>query len=132
MATGRMKVLIVEDETLVGMGIQDALTKMGHEVVGQAASQAEALEQFKKLGPDLVLIDIQLDGGDGGVRVPDQAGGAATARGAARGGGAAVSRGGTVAAGEGAARAEPGDSQAGGAGEGDFHAPAAPGRAGGA
>src|SRR5688572_9866934 len=65
MATGRMKVLIVEDETLVGMGIQDALTKMGHEVVGQAASQAEALEQFKKLGPDLVLIDIQLDGGDG-------------------------------------------------------------------
>src|SRR5688500_9290403 len=65
MATGRMKVLIVEDETLVGMGIQDALTKMGHEVVGQAASQAEALEQFKKSQPDLVLIDIQLDGGDG-------------------------------------------------------------------
>jgi response regulator NasT len=65
MPTGRMKVLIVEDETLVGMGIQDTLTRMGHEVVGQAASQAEALEQFKRSQPDLVLIDIQLDGGDG-------------------------------------------------------------------
>ena len=65
MATGRMKILIVEDETLVGMGLQDTLTKMGHEVVAQAASQAEALDQFKRHQPDVVLVDIQLDGGDG-------------------------------------------------------------------
>jgi response regulator NasT len=65
MSTGRLKALIVEDETLVGMGLQDTLTKMGHEVVAQAASQAEALEQFKRHQPDIVLLDIQLDGGDG-------------------------------------------------------------------
>jgi AmiR/NasT family two-component response regulator len=65
MSTGRMKVLIVEDETLVGMGLQDTLTKMGHEVVGQAASRAEAVDQFKRLQPDIVLLDIQLDEGDG-------------------------------------------------------------------
>jgi two-component system, response regulator PdtaR len=59
------KILIVEDETLVGMGLQDQLTRMGHQVVGQAASAAEALDLFRRQQPDVVLIDIRLNGGDG-------------------------------------------------------------------
>lgn len=65
MALGRMRILIVEDETLVGMGLQDHLTKLGHEVVGQAASEVEAHELFTKLQPDAVLLDVRLNGGDG-------------------------------------------------------------------
>jgi AmiR/NasT family two-component response regulator len=59
------KILIVEDETLVGMGLQDQLTRMGHQVVAQAASAAEALDLFRRQQPDVVLIDIRLNGGDG-------------------------------------------------------------------
>ena len=65
MPLGRMKILIVEDETLVGMGLQNQLVGLGHEVVGQAASEVEAQELFIKLEPDVVLTDIRLNGGDG-------------------------------------------------------------------
>jgi response regulator NasT len=65
MATERLRILIVEDETLVGMGLQDHLTRMGHEVIAQAASAAEALEQFRDRQPDVVLVDVRLNGGDG-------------------------------------------------------------------
>lgn len=65
MSLGRMKVLLVEDETLVGMGIQDLLTQLGHEVVGQAATPAEAQDLFARHQPDVVLVDIRLNGGDG-------------------------------------------------------------------
>jgi AmiR/NasT family two-component response regulator len=61
----RRSVLIIEDDTLVGMGLRSYLEKMGHQVVGQAASSGEAIEMFKKYKPDLVLVDIRLDGADG-------------------------------------------------------------------
>lgn len=60
-----MRILIVEDETIVGMGLQNLLTAMGHQVVAQAASAAEALEQFRERQPDVLLVDVRLDGGDG-------------------------------------------------------------------
>jgi response regulator NasT len=34
-------------------------------VIAQAASAAEALEQFRERQPDLVLVDVRLNGGDG-------------------------------------------------------------------
>jgi len=65
MSLGRMRILVVEDETLVGMGLQNKLVSLGHEVVAQAASEVEAQELFTKLAPDVVLMDIRLNGGDG-------------------------------------------------------------------
>jgi AmiR/NasT family two-component response regulator len=65
MSLGRMRILVVEDETLVGMGLQSKLVNLGHEVVAQAASEVEAQELFTKLQPDVVLMDIRLNGGDG-------------------------------------------------------------------
>lgn len=60
-----LRVLVVEDDTFVGMGLKAQLQKLGHQVVGQAATPAEAKELFRSEGPDLVLLDIRLDGGDG-------------------------------------------------------------------
>ena len=62
---GALKVLIVEDDTLVGMGLKAQLQKLGHTVVGQASTSAQAMELFAKESPDLVLLDIRLDGDDG-------------------------------------------------------------------
>lgn len=59
------RVLIVEDDTLVGLGLKSQLERLGHVVVGQAASAGEASELFKSARPDLVLMDIRLDHADG-------------------------------------------------------------------
>src|SRR5829696_4519031 len=59
------RVLIVEDETLVGLGLKSLLERLGHEVVGQASTSAEAIALFRDKSPDIVLMDIRLDGTDG-------------------------------------------------------------------
>jgi len=58
-------VLIVEDDTLVGMGLSAMLERQGHTVVGQASTAAEAAQMFRDLSPDLILINIRLDDTDG-------------------------------------------------------------------
>jgi len=60
-----LKVLIVEDDTLVGLGLKAQLQKLGHQVVGHAANAAEAIAMFAEHRPDLVLLDIRLNGTDG-------------------------------------------------------------------
>jgi two-component system, response regulator PdtaR len=62
---GGMKVMIVEDDTLVGMGLRGQLQKLGHSVVGQAADAAEARQMFRSREPQLVLVDIRLGEDDG-------------------------------------------------------------------
>ena len=61
----RRSVLIIEDETLVGLGLRSHLEKLGHRVLGQAASSGEAIAMYRKFKPDLVLVDVRLDGADG-------------------------------------------------------------------
>ena len=65
MGAGRLRVLIVEDETLVGMGLRKDLERLGHTVVSQAATAEEARREFRDKRPDLVMMDIRLDGADG-------------------------------------------------------------------
>ncbi|HEV8604928.1 MAG TPA: response regulator [Tepidisphaeraceae bacterium] len=60
-----LRVLIVEDDTLVGMGLRGQLQKLGHTVVGQAADAAEGRQMFKSREPQLVLVDIRLGSDDG-------------------------------------------------------------------
>jgi len=64
-STAPLRVLIVEDDTLVGMGLRGQLEKLGHSVVGQAAAALEAKAMFERDQPDLVLLDIRLNGADG-------------------------------------------------------------------
>jgi AmiR/NasT family two-component response regulator len=64
-ATGKRRVLIVEDDTLVGMGLRSLLERLGHDVVGQASTTADATTVFRAKQPDVVLMDIRLDGADG-------------------------------------------------------------------
>src|SRR5437667_12520297 len=59
------KALIVEDDTLVGMGIKAHLEAIGFTVVGQAANTDQALALFREHRPDVILIDIKLDDTDG-------------------------------------------------------------------
>ena len=61
------KVLIVEDEILIVEDLRLLLQRMGYQVVGTAASGAEAIRKADRLHPDLVLMDVQLQGSMDGV-----------------------------------------------------------------
>ena len=54
------KVLIVDDAAFMRMMIKDILSKNGYEVVGEADNGLKAIEKYKELTPDLVLMDITM------------------------------------------------------------------------
>ena len=54
------KVLIVDDAAFMRMMIKDILNKNGYEVAGEAENGLKALEKYKELTPDLVLMDITM------------------------------------------------------------------------
>ncbi|WP_373229176.1 response regulator [Cohnella sp.] len=54
------KILVVDDAAFMRMMVKDILTKGGHEVIGEAANGEEAIEQYSKVKPDLVTMDITM------------------------------------------------------------------------
>jgi len=63
--TTPLRCLIVEDETLVAMGLHAHLQRLGHVVVAQASNASEAETLYRQQEPDLVLMDIRLNKDDG-------------------------------------------------------------------
>jgi CheY-like chemotaxis protein len=63
-------VLIIEDEPVIAMDIEELVQSCGHNVVGVAATEAEAVEMAERTRPGLILADINLGaGGDGTTAV---------------------------------------------------------------
>lgn len=60
-------ILVIEDEPVIALDIASLVTELGHEVVGVAASQTEAVAIFKKMQPGLILADIDLGAGGSGI-----------------------------------------------------------------
>ena len=59
----KIRVLIADDHAIVREGIRMILALYDDlEVVGEAANGSEAIEQVKKLSPDVVLMDIAMPG----------------------------------------------------------------------
>ncbi len=63
------KILIVEDEGIVAKSIESKVLLMGHEVAGIVNSAAGVLELVKVKNPDLILMDINLQGERDGIDV---------------------------------------------------------------
>ena len=61
------KILIVEDEMIIGANISLQLTKLGYEVTGIVTRGEEALNHVRQHKPDIVLMDIQLKGNLDGI-----------------------------------------------------------------
>ena len=59
------RVLIVDDLAFIKLIIKDTLEKTGFEVAGEASNGIEAVEQYKRLKPDIVLMDITMPRMDG-------------------------------------------------------------------
>ncbi len=63
----KKQVLIVEDERLVAEDIKDSVKSLGYDVMGITSSGEEAVKIAKEISPDLVLMDIKLDGDMDGI-----------------------------------------------------------------
>ncbi len=51
-------ILVCDDAIFMRTMITDILSQAGYEVVGEAASGAQAIDQYRALKPDLVTMDI--------------------------------------------------------------------------
>jgi two-component system, response regulator PdtaR len=61
------KVLIVEDDILLALGMADVVGLAGYEVVGTASRVSEAIEKARTAQPDIAVLDIRLAGRRDGI-----------------------------------------------------------------
>jgi DNA-directed RNA polymerase specialized sigma24 family protein len=61
------RVLIIEDEPIIALDLTRLVRELGHDVVGAAATRAEAVSLAKSELPGLVLADIRLADGSNGI-----------------------------------------------------------------
>jgi signal transduction histidine kinase len=64
-------ILIVEDENIIALDIKRSCLNLGYDVVGTAASGADALDKAEQSHPDLVLMDIMLKGEMDGIEAAE-------------------------------------------------------------
>lgn len=60
-----IRVLIAEDDALTRSTFTELLTSLGHMVVAEVASGAEAIEKARQFTPDAVLLDVRMPGASG-------------------------------------------------------------------
>ena len=63
----KINILIVEDENIIAKDIQHSLKKLEYTVVGICSTGEEAIRATEILKPDLVLMDIMLQGDMSGI-----------------------------------------------------------------
>jgi DNA-binding LytR/AlgR family response regulator len=66
-----LRILIVEDEMVIGANISLQLSKLGYEVTGIVPRGEEALVHVRENQPDIVLLDIQLKGSIDGIQTAE-------------------------------------------------------------
>jgi two-component system, response regulator PdtaR len=59
------RILIIEDEAIIGMLLSEVLAGMGHEVIGVAATEGAAIALAAEYLPDLLIVDAGLTSGNG-------------------------------------------------------------------
>lgn len=64
-AVRKVRVMIVDDERHIRNLIRVIVSSLGAEVVAEAADGLQALELYKQLSPDIVMLDINMPKMDG-------------------------------------------------------------------
>ena len=59
------RVLLADDHPMIRTALEAMLRDTDYEIVGTAASGAEALQEIARLRPDILLLDLQMPGGTG-------------------------------------------------------------------
>jgi CheY-like chemotaxis protein len=64
-STKALRVLVVEDEILIGMLLADTLGAMGYDVCAVEATETGAVAAAAQCNPDLMIVDARLRDGSG-------------------------------------------------------------------
>lgn len=67
MTQPRKRILVVENQFLISEYLRVWIDVFGHSVVGVAADAIQAVQLAVELKPDIVLMDLRLDGARDGV-----------------------------------------------------------------
>jgi two-component system chemotaxis response regulator CheY len=59
------RILVVDDAAFMRKMVGDALTRGGHEVVGEAGNGLEAIARYQELKPEVTTLDITMPEKDG-------------------------------------------------------------------
>lgn len=63
----KTRLMMVEDERIIALHLKQRLVEFDYDVCAQVASGEQALEKAEQLRPDLVLMDIHLEGKMDGI-----------------------------------------------------------------
>ena len=63
----KTKILVAEDEAISALSMQRALTLSGYDVCDLVSTGEEAMERVKQEKPDLVIMDVFLNGNVNGI-----------------------------------------------------------------
>jgi adenylate cyclase len=63
----KLKILIAEDERIIAIDIRNTLRSLGYEVIATVSNGQDAIKSASELRPDLVLMDIMLNGPMNGI-----------------------------------------------------------------
>lgn len=66
------KILVVEDEVIIGLDIAQKLKSLGYEVTASVCTPEEALSSIKECVPDMALMDINLKADIDGIELAAQ------------------------------------------------------------
>jgi signal transduction histidine kinase len=66
------RILVVEDERIVALHLRQQLVKLGYIVDGPVASGKQALQKIEEARPELVLLDIHIEGDLDGIATAAQ------------------------------------------------------------
>ena len=59
------RILIIENDVMIGILLSELLVEMGYAVCGIATTEVEAIAAAARSRPDLMIVDVWLDDGDG-------------------------------------------------------------------
>ena len=68
----RRRILIVEDQAILGMELEFVLAQAGHQVVGVAVDTRQAMAMAVETQPDLAVVDINLKDGPTGPKIAER------------------------------------------------------------
>jgi two-component system chemotaxis response regulator CheY len=60
-----LKILIVDDSLIMRKNLERNLKILGHEIIGKAEDGQQSIDLYQSLNPDLVTMDITMQGLDG-------------------------------------------------------------------
>lgn len=72
MNISKIKILIIEDEVLISNFIYDCIAEDNRFVIEIASNEAEALEKLDNFLPNIILMDINIEGANKGLYLAEQ------------------------------------------------------------